>query len=317
MDKLCVVTPVYNDWISLRILLEKLNNLASTLGQKMMVIAVNDGSIELEPDWQGSHLDTLDGVYVVDLATNVGHQRAIAIGICVALEDYAWDALVVMDCDGEDPPEQIPHLLDKVAGRKDFAAVAQRRKRTENVTFRLSYILYRNVFKLLTGRRIRFGNFSLMSRAYARRLAMIPDLWNNLAAAILRSRLPVDFVSVDRGRRYAGTSKMNYVSLITHGLSGISVYADTIYVRLLLLTTFLVVFTALLVPTLLIIRIYFPQHATPGWATTITFGLTIILVQIFLTAISSILVLLSGRVQRVILPLADYKPYIASKHRIE
>jgi hypothetical protein len=44
---------------------------------------------------------------------------------------------------------------------------------------------------------------------------------------------------------------MNYVSLITHGLSGISVYADTIYVRLLVLSVLLFAFTAIVVPALL------------------------------------------------------------------
>ena len=145
---------------------------------------------------------------------------------------------------------------------------------------------------------------------------MIPDLWNNLAAALLRSRLPLDLVPIDRGRRYAGSSKMNYVSLITHGLSGISVYADTIYARLLVLSVFLVAFTAIVVPTLLTIRVLSPTHATPGWATTVTFGLIMILFQVFLTTVSSILLLLNGRVQRVMLPLLDYKQYIDSIRRI-
>ena len=91
---------------------------------------------------------------------------------------------------------------------------------------------------------------------------MVPDLWNNLPAAILRSRLPIHLVPIHRGRRYAGKSKMNFTSLIVHGLSGISVYADTIFVRLLILSVLLVVLSVALVTALLLLRIFVPTAAT-------------------------------------------------------
>jgi hypothetical protein len=42
--------------------------------------------------------------------------------------------------------------------------------------------------------------------------------------------------AADGGKRYAGRSKMNFVSLVTHGLGAISVYSDVVMVRLMLLT---------------------------------------------------------------------------------
>jgi glycosyltransferase involved in cell wall biosynthesis len=318
MKNLCIVIPVYNDWASFGMLLGKLNDVAKTLPVSILVLGVDDGSTEPEPAWEspmgaGRQWDTLDGVQIVQLVSNVGHQRAIAVGLCVAVEDHNRDAVLVMDGDGEDPPEGIGILIRQAADRKEFCIVAQRRRRTENLTFRLSYLMYKAVFRIVTGKKISFGNFSLTSRAYARRLVMIPDLWNNLAAAVLSSKLPVDFVPVDRGHRFAGKSKMNFVTLVVHGMSGISVYAETIYVRLLLLTIALLALTVLSIPILLMLRIFYPLHATPGWATTVSFGLIIIFLQVFLTALSSILMLLNSRVQRLVMPLADYKPYVASK----
>jgi len=229
MKSLCIVVPVYNDWTSFGVLLEKLNAVAKTLPVSLLVLGIDDGSTEPQPEWaeEGGgkgKWEALAGVQIVQLAANVGHQRAIAIGLCVAVEDHDRDAVLVMDGDGEDPPEAIATLLEPAATAKDFCIVAQRRKRTENATFQVSYLVYKAVFRTVTGKKISFGNFSLTSRSYVRRLVMIPDLWNNLAAAILRSRLPVTRVPVDRGHRYAGKSKMNFVSLIVHGMSGISVY---------------------------------------------------------------------------------------------
>ena len=315
IDNLCVVVPVYNDWVSLKVLLGRLNEVAKTQATHLFVTVVDDGSIEPMDDSIGdlTALTSLLGIEVVHLAVNVGHQRAIAIGLCVAVEDHNPDAALVMDGDGEDPPESISTLLKNAEGRKDFCIVAQRRRRMEKISFKLSYLLYKGVFRLLTGKEISFGNFSLTSRGYLRRLVMISELWNNLPAAILRSRLPVDKVPTDRGRRYAGSSKMNFVSLIVHGLSGISVYADAIFVRMLLLTIFLVSLAAISITTVLFLRIFHPQYATPGWATTISFGMIIILMQVFFTTISSILMLLNNRVQRLVLPIMEYRPYIASK----
>jgi polyisoprenyl-phosphate glycosyltransferase len=321
MDSLCIVVPVYNDWASFSILLEKLNEVAPSLPVSLLVMGIDDGSTEPEPEWQpitesGPRWPALNGVEIVQLAANVGHQRAIAVGLCVAVADHDPDAVLVMDGDGEDRPEAIQLLLDQAGSRKDFCVVAQRRRRTENLTFKLGYIVYKAVFRIVTGKKISFGNFSLTSRGYVRRLVMVSDLWNNLAAAVLRSRLPVDRVPVDRGHRYAGKSKMNFVSLIVHGMSGISVYAETIYVRMLLLTVALVALTMLSVPILLVIRIYYPLRATPGWATTVTFSLIIIFLQVFLTTLSSILMILNNRVQRLVLPFTDYKPYVALKRML-
>jgi glycosyltransferase involved in cell wall biosynthesis len=315
INNLCVVVPVYNDWISLKVLLVRLNEVAKTLGTNIFVTVVDDGSIEpLDGSVSDlSALTSLLGIQVVHLAVNVGHQRAIAIGLCVAAEDHNLDAALVMDGDGEDPPESISTLLKNAEGQKDFCIVAQRRKRMEKISFKLSYLVYKGVFRLVTGKEISFGNFSLISRGYLRRLVMISELWNNLAAAILHSRLPVDKVPIDRGHRYAGSSKMSFVSLVVHGLSGISVYANEIFARMLLLTIFMVSLTTISIATVLFLRIFYPQYATPGWATTVSFGMIIILMQVFFTTLSSILVLLNSRMQRLVLPLMEYRSYIASQ----
>ena len=219
-------------------------------------------------------------------------------------------AVLVMDSDGEDKPEAIPEMLARTAGRKDFVIVGARRKRSENLTFRSGYVMYKSIFKLVTGKKIGFGNFSLLSLAYVKRLVMLPDLWNNLAAAVLRSRLPIEEVPIDRGTRYAGKSKMNFTSLVVHGFSAISVYADTIFVRLLIATLSLTGLTAVSVAVVVFLRLFVPAHATPGWATTVAFSMTIIVLQALFTTLTSLLALLNNRVQKLVVPIMDYKPYV-------
>ncbi len=312
MNRVRLVIPVFNDWESFRQLLVDLDEAAATLPFQLFVSAVNDGSTE-EPEAGLATLPLLThltGVEILHLAVNIGHQRAIAVGLCVAVEDDNFDAVLIMDADGEDPPGKIHLLTRDIGDRKNFCFVAKRGKRVETFSFKFFYLLYKIFFKAVTGKSIGFGNFSILSRGYARRLVMIPDLWNNLAAAILRSRLPITAVPIHRGRRYAGQSKMNFTSLIVHGLSGISVYADTIFVRLLLLSSGLSVMSFLLIVLVFSLRLFVPRHATPGWATTVSFGMIIILLQVVFTTISSILMLLNNRVQRLVVPIVDFHPYL-------
>lgn len=318
MDKLRLVVPVYNDWPSFQILLRDLDRVAANLPFRMFVTAVDDGSTEQPgPESFALHdLEHLEGAEILHLAGNVGHQRAIAIGLCQAVTDDDFDAVLIMDADGEDPPQSIEKLVAAIGQRTDFCIVAQRRKRTETALFKISYLLYKTLFRLVTGKTINFGNFSLLSRNYSRRLVMVSDLWNNLPAAVLRSRLPITGVRIDRGRRYAGTSKMNFTSLVVHGLSGISVYSETIFIRLLLLTIFLFIFGTISSTTVLTLRLFFPVHATPGWATTVTLGLAIITLQVFFTALSSVLMLLNSRVQRLVVPIVDFKAYVGSRQAL-
>ncbi len=315
MNKLRVIVPVYNDGPSFGMLLRELDKAAVSLPFQLFVSAVDDGSTEdiLSGIGDLSGLHHLVGVEIISLAVNVGHQRAIAVGLCTAADDHDSDAVLIMDADGEDPPQSIHSLTSNIGDRKDFLFVAQRKKRIETLSFKFFYFLYKGFFKVVTGKTINFGNFCIVSSSYLDRLVMIADLWNNLPAAILRSRLPLNLVPIHRGRRYAGKSKMNFTSLIVHGLSGISVYADTIFVRLLILSVVLVITSVILICALLTLRIFFPTHATPGWTTTIAFGLTIIILQVLFTALSSILMLLNNRVQRLIVPRLDYPAYVKNR----
>ncbi|RZU43354.1 glycosyltransferase [Edaphobacter modestus] len=317
MERLRLIVPVYNDWTSFNILLRELDEVAGTLPVRMLISAIDDGSTQYPEELSNvAQLRNLEAVEIIHLYSNVGHQRAIAIGLATVAEDDDFDAVLVMDADGEDSPQAIGRLLEMAGNRRDFCVVAQRRRRSENLTFRLSYVVYKCAFRLLTGRQIAFGNFSLFSRSYVRRLVRVSDLWNNLPAAVLRSRLPIQALPVDRARRYAGQSKMNLTSLVVHGFSSISVYAETIFVRLLFLTLVLASISGVSITIVLSLRLFFPRFATPGWATTVSFGMVILLVQVLSVTLSSILMLLNSRVQRLIVPLADYKCFVDYRQQI-
>jgi glycosyltransferase involved in cell wall biosynthesis len=311
---LAVITPVYNDWPSFRQLLADLSLAAAGAKYRFRIIAVDDGStdpmpLDLVDGIATDHLESLD---VLRLAINMGHQRAIAIGMCTALENEETAQVLAMDADGEDRPSDIPHMLAASDGAPGCVLVARRAKRSERLLFRVFYRIYKVVFRVLTGKTVDFGNFSLLSREQAEQLTMVPELWNHLPAAIMRSRLRVLGLPIERGRRYAGTSKMSFVALTLHGMSAYSVYTDAILVRLLIGTILFTITSAVVSVVVVLLRL-FTVHATPGWATTVVFGLGIIATQAMFTTLMSALLLLNARSQKTIVPVAEYRQYIRKR----
>lgn len=312
--ELRVVTPVFNDWPCFIRLVQELDQACASLACPVSVLAIDDGSTDLPPRnlQAAGPLASLQRVEIVNLAMNVGHQRAIALGLAIAAQEAETGAIVIMDADGEDRPQDILRLVQAAQGRDDFVIVAERAHRTESLSFRIFYTLYKLIFALLTGKKLGFGNFSLLSREYAFRLAMLPDLWNTFPGALMRSRLPITRLPVDRGHRYSGSSKMNYASLIVHGLSGLSVYSDTIFVRLLVAVVALFGVSMLVIVTVVGIRL-FTDLATPGWATTVVFGTMIILMQAIVSTLTALLLLLNNRSQRLIIPALDYHRFVRGR----
>jgi len=136
------------------------------------------------------------------------------------------------------------------------------------------------------------------------------ELWNHYAAAVFRSKLPFITIPIPRGHRIAGTSQMNFVALVSHGLSAISVFGDIVGVRLLIGSLTGALLAGLGILVVVTIRL-FTHWAVPGWATYTTGLLAIVLIQFIAVATSFTFIVLSNRGNFDFLPVRDYAPFVA------
>jgi glycosyltransferase involved in cell wall biosynthesis len=277
------------------------------------MLIVNDGSTNTpapvkpcpEHDFQA-----IDRVDILHMRRNLGHQRAIAVGLAYIEEKVPCRTVVLMDSDGEDDPRDIPHLLEKYRQEDGQKIIfAERAQRSESITFRVFYWLYRVVHVMLTGRSIRVGNFSVIPRACLSSLVAVSEIWNHYAAAVFTSRQPFDTVPTTRAKRLDGQSKMNFTNLVIHGLSAISVYSDIIGVRLLLAASLLIVLTFVgLASTVALLLL--TDLAIPGWATSASGMLLILLLQAIMFTCMFSFFILAGRSGSTFLPLRDYVYFV-------
>lgn len=267
--KIAIVTPCFNDQESCNQLIKEISGLTKP-NIVISVFIIDDGSF---PPMCSPPKLKITG-HLISLKTNLGHQKAIACGLCeVFSSDENFTHVVVMDSDGEDRSEDVLRLVNSTSDIRPFV-FAQRRKRQEAGWFKLGYVLYKILTVVLMGRRIRHGNFSSFKADVLERMINNRNILGNYAAAILTSKLPIGFLATDRGERYEGKSKMNPVTLIQHGLSAISVFQEVVLLRI---GVFVSVF--LLVVMVLAGFVFYEKTITGqailGWSSTI---LTILIV---------------------------------------
>lgn len=301
---LIVVTPVYEDSEASRRLFQEL---APLFGNDLFVVAVDDGSVHhpLDPIHLGDA--GLDGV-VIRLRRNVGHQRAISVGLAyVAERQREGQRIVVMDSDGEDLAASIQTLLAALEADTVDVAVASRRKREESLWFRVFYAVYKRIFGLLSGREIGFGNFLALKANALRRLVSMQESSIHLAAAVLASKLRIKTCPLDRGRRYCGRSKMNFVGLALHGFRALMVFAEDVLVRVGIACTITAGLSVVAAMAAVILKLL--GYSTPGWF-SVALGL---LVLIFLQtgALAMMSLMLTGVVRNgTVASTMDYLDFI-------
>ena len=246
----------------------------------------------------------------MELRTNLGHQRALCVGLVHLAQGDLAGPVVIMDADGEDAPSDISRLLKKFV-REDKRKVifAARGLRAEGFLFKFFYKFYRTIHRLAVGFDPRFGNFSVLPASFLERLVVSSDLWNHYAAAVVKMKLPYATVPIDRSRRFVGDSKMGFVGLVVHGLSAMSVFGDRVGVRLLILCGFAGLLTIAFIVAALIVKLT-TDLAIPGWATYVTGLLLLILSQLAVLSLVFIFVALYSRGQSSFIPIRDCPIYI-------
>jgi len=216
-----------------------------------------------------------------------------------------------MDGDGEDDPGDVLRLIAEQKAQAESKIIfAARGKRSEGMVFKTFYYLYKKMCSMMTGVAMNFGNFSIIPRDLLERLVIVAELWNNYPASVMKARLPYGTITTRRGRRYKGTSQMNLISLIIHGLSAISVFGEIIGVRALIAMLLVSILSLVSIITVVAIRLILPEIAVPGWASYLVASFMVILLQSFTMTLFFIFMILHSRNYTSFLPKRDFQFYI-------
>jgi polyisoprenyl-phosphate glycosyltransferase len=310
---IAILIPIFDDWEASALLCRQLDR--ACVGVKNAAVdayLVDDGSSNAPmPGAFTWPLASLGSITTLRLRRNVGHQRAIALGLAYLYDRTAFSAVLVMDGDGEDKPSDAVALIERHLADPSKIIFASRRRRLEGRLFQMAYALYRLCHFVLTGLPVRIGNFSIVSRQMVGAIVVSTEAWSHYAAAVVKARLPMTTVPMDRGARMAGRSTMNYVRLVTHGLSAISVFRELVGTRLLIAaaaaTTAGIVTLVVLLAFMSTGRLMFDQQTA-----ILTALVALLTLQALTASLTLAFSILAGRDQSAFLPIRDYHYFLDS-----
>jgi len=229
MKKFTILIPVYNDWESLKKLLDNINyNIKGFPNTKFNCVIVNDSSttanceIKIPSD--------ISSIKIIHMNKNRGHARCNAFGIKYLSKNSNLDYAILMDGDGEDRPEELKLLVDKVLLEPNTSVVAKRVKRSESFLFQSLYYIHKYLTLLTTGKLIDFGNYSCLTKNDLRNLSTKASLWSSFSGSFKKYIKKYNEINSFRGTRYFGPSQMSLLKLIIHSLSIITVFKYRVFI---------------------------------------------------------------------------------------
>ena len=251
MSKIKILIPVYNDWQSVFKLLENINSQVSKLNDEFSVIIVNDASTESRPEFSVD-LNNLNSIQIMNMKENKGHARCNAAGLKHINEKEDFDYTIPMDGDGEDRPEEISLLVEKIKDYPDAVVTANRIKRSEGFIFKFCYLAHKYLTLVFTGQTIKYGNYSCLPKSAVNAMVNEPATWSSFSGSLAKTVKDKKSIPSERGTRYFGPSKMSFINLLKHSLSIIAVFKTTLLIRSIL---FLIAYLFLMIGKISIITI--------------------------------------------------------------
>jgi len=219
--ELSVVVPVYNEEKNIEMLFNRIKENIPVSNWEL--IFVNDGSADNTLPLVIGLSHQYKQVKYIDFSRNFGHQHAISAGIENATGEY----IIVMDGDGQDPPELIPELLEKA--KSGFEVVYAKRKKRQGEGFlkkftaKVFYRILRNITSIEIP--VDTGDFRIIHRKIQAILKQMPEQHKYIRGQISWIGFNQTFIEYDRAERIHGTTKFTYKKMIQFALDGISSFS--------------------------------------------------------------------------------------------
>jgi len=230
MKKFIILIPLFNDWKSATKLLNEIDLQIKFWKADVSVIIINDASTE-ERSGLDFNYNNIKSVKILNMKQNQMHQRCIAAGLKYICQNEDFDRVFVMDADGEDRPEELNDFYKKAEENPNMTITGNRFKRSEGLVFKILYEIHKLLTFIFTGKLIKFGNFTSLPKLHAEQLIQKSYLWNSYSSAVVKTIRERTSIPSIRGIRYVLPSKMNFIWLVFHSLTIISVFRNTVIVR--------------------------------------------------------------------------------------
>jgi dolichol-phosphate mannosyltransferase len=260
---LSVVLPVYNEELGIVSFSQSLISVLSKIEQSYEIIFVNDGSTDDSLSKIKELCEANKSCKYIHLSRNFGHQIAISAGIDFAQGDY----VVLMDSDGQDPPEEISNLLSKAKQGFDvvYARRISRGKESYFKTITAKWF-YKILNKITTVPiPLDVGDFRVMNKKVVQALRQMPEKQRYLRGQIAWLGFKQSSIEYHRKSREEGDTKYTIRKMIHLALDGLTSFSNW-PLRLATISGFVCAFIGFILILYTLYSRYITKDYEPGWA---------------------------------------------------
>lgn len=209
--EISIVSPVYKGEKMLDGLVSRIEASVRTFTDDYEIILVNDCS----PDnsWEGIERLCMSNKKVkgINLSRNFGQPYAVTAGLTYAKGDW----IVVMDCDLQDRPEEIPNLYSKAQDGWDVV-LARRVQRQDGLLKKFSSVAFHTIYDYLSGVKTdnSIGNFGIYCKRIVEEYVKIPEYARSFSVLIGTLGFKTTILDVQHAERAEGTSSYTLSKLL-------------------------------------------------------------------------------------------------------
>ena len=260
-----IVIPCYRSAESLHELCLRLDQSLSPISSDYEIILVNDAS----PDDSWSVIRELAAkdtrVRGLNLSRNFGQHYAITAGLDFARGDW----VVVMDCDLQDMPEEIPKLYRKAQEGFDIV-VGLRAQRKDSYLKILGSHIFRSVFNYFTdsNRDNRAGNFGIYAGKVIKNVNTLREQNRSFGLFTLWVGFRRTTIEIEHAQRAHGKSSYTLSRLLALAMDSIVAHSNKL-LQISIKLGFVLSFISLLYALLLVVRYVVWGLTVEGWTSLI------------------------------------------------
>jgi dolichol-phosphate mannosyltransferase len=217
---LSVVIPVYNEEANVEPMYERLTRVLNGLGISWEIIFSVDPCTDRTEELLLDMRERDPRIKILRFSRRFGQPMATLAG----LEASSGDAVVVIDCDMQDPPELISELVERWREGHDVVYAQRRSREGETLPKRLVAAVGYRVIARIAEVEIppNTGDFRLLSRRVVDNVVALDEHHGFLRGLVALVGFRQTSVLYDRDRRSAGTSKYNrFLGSLLIGLNGV------------------------------------------------------------------------------------------------
>ncbi len=221
---LSIIVPIFNEEMNVVPLNNRIVKVLDGLGVSYEILYINDGSTDASAGILKGLSESNPSIKFIDFSRNFGHQIAITAGI----EHASGTRLIIMDGDGQDPPELIPDLYNKSLEGFEVVYAKRKKRKGESWLKKLTAKVFYRLLAKITQIEIPIdtGDFRLIHQKVQQVLKNMPEQHKYLRGQIAWIGFNATYVEYDREERMGGSTKFTYGKMMRFATDGISSFSN-------------------------------------------------------------------------------------------